>query len=141
MRIANYNPNSDPVWHLLDKWQQHIENQGTRAAAATWQPFADVCEQAEQFLITLDVPGVAPSSLDIKMEHGVLSVAGTRTQPSTPTLNHYQHQERPQGGFLRQFNVPEVADVNNIKANVRQGVLTITIPRKLRTQSRKIQVS
>lgn len=139
MRIANYNANRDPVWHLLDKWQQQLEQRPVmpQAVVKAWQPATDIRELPEQFVITLDVPGVAPDVLDIKMEKSILSVAGTR---QATVQEGCQRQERPSGEFLRRFNLPEVADIAHISANVRHGVLTITIPRKHSTQSRTIQV-
>lgn len=141
MRIANYNSKHDPVWHLLDKWQKQVEQRPvarqTVAKAKAWQPAADIRELADQFVITLDIPGVAPEALDIQMEKGVLSIAGAR---QATAQQGYQRQERPSGEFLRRFSLPDVADITHISANVRHGVLTITIPRKLSTQSRTIQV-
>jgi HSP20 family molecular chaperone IbpA len=145
MKTHNYNPNIDPVWHLLDKWQQTLENRSVKpkvkseqsawnAPQATWKPLADIQQRDNHFLITLDVPGVAPSALAITMAQGVLSVTGTREVNKTkPDHKQWQHHERPYGSFLRQFNVPlELADIQHITAKISQGVLTITIPRKIK---------
>ncbi|OUD15720.1 Hsp20/alpha crystallin family protein [Thioflexithrix psekupsensis] len=145
MKTHNYNPNTDPVWHLLDKWQQTLENRPVKpktkphestwqSPQSTWKPLADVQQRDNHFLITLDVPGVAPDALAITMAQGVLSVTGTRDISNTKHgRSQWQHHERPQGSFLRQFNVPsELADIQHITAKISQGVLTITIPRKVK---------
>lgn len=106
----------------------------------TWQPAVDVQENAERILLVADLPGLEQSDVDITIDKNVLSVRGERKAQS-PTDGEYQHRERAQGAFIRAFTLPATIDVDAVSAEMRSGVLTITLPKKAEAKPRQIKVA
>lgn len=116
------------------------EHDPSAVETAQWQPHVDVHENDQSFLITADIPGVDPKTIDITMEKGVLTVKGIREKNDERDEKGYSRRERFYGSFYRRFALPDTADAENISASGKNGVLEITIPKKLETKSRKIEV-
>jgi HSP20 family protein len=111
-----------------------------QAEAGQWVPRVDVREEAERFVILADLPGIEPDQIEIQMDKGVLSIKGQRNgEPATET-SRYSRVERRQGGFHREFRLPDSADAEGIVASGRNGVLEISIPKKPESTPRRIQV-
>ena len=123
---------------LFDEFLQSTE--ATTEAQATWTPRADLSETAEAYLIRMDLPGVARESLDLQFNEGVLTVTGQRTATYEAENETPRHVERPHGRFFRSFTLPQTIDPAGIKAELREGVLTIRIPKLAAHQPRKIAV-
>jgi HSP20 family protein len=111
----------------------------TAADTGAWLPPADIQEQATQFLVHLDVPGVEAQAVEVTAEHGVLTVKGRR-EDKRETQEGYRRVERLSGNFQRRFSLPDSADTQNIKAKVANGVLEVVIPKLAQEQPRKILV-
>ncbi len=123
---------------LFDEFLRGAE--ATTEAPATWTPRADLSETAEAYLIRMDLPGVAKESLDIQFNEGVLTVSGERAAEYEGGQETVRHVERPHGRFFRSFTLPQTIDPAGIKAEMRNGVLTIRIPKLAAHQPRKITV-
>jgi len=111
------------------------------AFAGDWVPPADVAEEAERFLIKMDVPGVNPAEIEITMENGVLSVKGSREAETKEAGEGYRRVERVRGAFLRRFALPDTAEPEKISAKTQNGVLEIVIPKGDKAKPRRISVS
>lgn len=105
-----------------------------------WQPAADVVEFADSFLVQLDVPGVAAADIDISTDRGVLSISGERKQPELDESATLTRRERRNGLFERRFALPDTCDIENIRAQSRDGILEVRIPKRAEVQPRKIVV-
>lgn len=104
-----------------------------------WVPAADVYEEAEHYIVALDLPGVDRSALQIDIENSQLSIQGNRA-PATQT----EHRcERPRGRFARSFNLPPSIDPEQIEAEYKEGVLYVRIGKRVeqKIQHLKIKVS
>lgn len=112
----------------------------TSEAPATWTPRADLAETDEAYLIRIDLPGVAKENLDLQFNEGVLTVSGERSAEYEGAEETVRHVERPHGRFFRSFTLPQTIDPAGIKAEMRDGVLTIRIPKLAAHQPRKIKV-
>lgn len=141
MTITHYEP-----WNSINNFQREINRLfASRQFAATnivnnWQPAVDIKEEALQFAILVDIPGVESSDIDISMEKGVLSIKGERHSENSQEKRGYKRVERAHGTFYRSFSLPDSADANGITATSKNGVLQIIIPKQARSQSRKIAV-
>jgi len=113
---------------------------GTEASTA-WSPRVDIREEATQFVILADVPGVNPQNIEIQMDKNVLSIKGERKNAGAEETGTVTRTERHQGQFERRFALPESADAEGITASGRHGVLEIRIPKKAETTPRRIVVS
>ncbi len=122
---------------LFDEFLRGAE---TTEGSATWTPRADLSETAEAYLIRVDLPGVAKDNLDIQFNEGVLTISGERRAEYEGDQETVRHVERPHGRFFRSFTLPQTIDPAGIKAEMRDGVLTIRIPKLAAHQPRKIAV-
>jgi len=105
-----------------------------------WVPAVDVHEEPDRYVITADVPGVAPKDIDITMEGNVLTLKGARHEKKNEEGKGYVNQERLHGTFYRRFTLPATADTGKIEARGEHGVLKITLPKQPELQPRRIEV-
>jgi HSP20 family protein len=103
-------------------------------------PSFDVRETTEGFVFTADVPGVKESDLNVTLTGNRLSVSGKRDAEKHERADTYYAYERSYGEFTRSFTLPEGVDVNNVHAELNQGVLTLSIRKRPEAQPKKIVV-
>lgn len=105
-----------------------------------WKPAVDILERGGNFIIRIDAPGLNEKDIDLKIEGNNLAIKGEK-RPAPESEGYTYHQaESFYGTFTRYFALPQAADVANIKAEYKNGVLTVTIPQKPEAQPRKISV-
>lgn len=144
MSLARYEP-----WDVLGQLHQQINqifdsqyrSDTGSSATADWVPPADVEEYADRFLLKLDLPGVNLAAVNITLEKDVLSIGGEREREAVSKEVERSRIERPQGRFHRRFTLPNIVDSAGVRANGRNGVLEITIPKQPKAQPRRIEVA
>jgi HSP20 family protein len=110
-------------------------------ATADWSPSVDIEEHTDRFVLYADVPGVDPKSIEVTLEKGVLTLAGSREKTVAPKNVEARRVERASGRFYRRFSLPETVDGEAVTAKGNNGVLEIVIPKRAAVQPRKITVS
>ena len=108
--------------------------------SATFVPPVDVTMSKSDLVITLDVPGLAPESLDIEVLDGHLLVRGERTRPELTGDATWTHAERAFGRFERRIKLPQGVDPDAITANFEHGVLSLVVPKPERMKPRRITI-
>lgn len=108
---------------------------------AAWQPTAEAREDAAGFTVTLDVPGVAPETLEVLAEEGVLQVKGARADRALEEGERTLFRETGRGAFARRFRLPKTADLQQVTANYAHGVLSVRVAKLAPAQPKKVQVS
>ena len=103
-------------------------------------PRVDIREDAEKFTVVADMPGVDEKSVEATVQKRVLTIEGW-TQLDKPQGGEELGREFGAGRFRRDFALPEAVDPERIQARVKNGVLTVTIPKKEEVKARKIQVT
>lgn len=145
MTITRYEP-----WDVLGQLHSQINrvfdnqldrNSTSSAATADWIPPADIEEYGDKFLLKLDVPGVDINAVEITLDQGVLSIVGERAKDAKANGVERSRLERPYGRFHRRFTLPDTVDAAAVRANGREGVLEVTIPKQPKAQPRRIQVN
>jgi len=128
-------------WGLLDQFQKELGQYSNDSnTGRNWVPAVDIKEEGERYLIEVDIPGVETKDIEVSVENSVLTVKGERNFEKAAEGNHYQRIERVHGSFYRQFTLPETADVDQVTAIGKNGVLQISIAKKPIAQPRKIAV-
>jgi HSP20 family protein len=140
MSLVRYEP-----WSLLNQLSKELDrsfrgSENSDVATSDWTPAVDIRENAENFVIVADIPGVDPKDIEVNMENGILSIKGERETEKKEEKEGYKRVERSYGSFYRRFSMPETADPNKINAKSMNGVLEITIPKQEKEQPRKIEV-
>ena len=107
-----------------------------------WAPAADVSETDGEYLIKAELPEVRKDDLNITVQEGVLTLAGERKEEKREDNEKVHRIERFHGSFSRRFTLPDDADEQGIKAESKDGVLVIHIPKQkvAHPQPRQIQV-
>ncbi|WP_348650556.1 Hsp20/alpha crystallin family protein [Catellatospora sp. KI3] len=100
----------------------------------------DCLRTGDTFVVRFDMPGIDVDSLDVSAENGTLTVRGERRR-SDPEDSSYLVSERPAGRYSRQLVLGDGLDVEAIRADYRDGVLTLTIPVAERAKPRRIEVT
>ena len=100
----------------------------------------DAIRRGDQILVSFDLPGVDPPSIDVTVEENVLTMTAER-RPEREDGDEPLVTERPYGVFRRQLFLGETLDTERIEAEYRRGVLTLTIPVAERAKPRKVQIA
>ena len=110
-------------------------------ADANFIPSFEVKENKESFVFKADLPGVAEKDLQVQLNDNRLSVSGKRESEKTEQNETYYASERSYGSFTRSFTLPEGVDADKAHAELKNGVLTIAVPKRPEAQPRKINVT
>ena len=117
------------------------DNDAARAPQVTWTPAIDVTEDKDKIVLFADVPGLAEKDLDVQIEKDVLTLRGERTLDRKSDGEGARRFERVSGSFVRSFTLPQTIDVEHVTAALKDGVLTLTLPKKPEAQPKKIGIS
>jgi HSP20 family protein len=132
----------DPFRDLLVLQEQLGQLVGSDAPG--WTPAVDLYETADHFVLVAELAGLSREQVDIKAEENAILIRGHRAPAHggrDVSCEQYHRVERGQGHFSRAFTLPESIDVEGVKADLRDGLLTVTMP-KVRTRgSRRIDVT
>jgi HSP20 family protein len=109
------------------------ENGGTKYE---WAPAADISETEKEYVVKAELPGVKREDVKVTLADGVLSIEGERKHEKEEKGEKTHRIERFYGSFCRSFSLPENADANNIRAESKDGVLNVHVP-KLKTEKSK----
>jgi HSP20 family protein len=128
--------------HELDELFESGTLTGTRdirSLPAGGFPAMNVGSTPQAITIYLFAPGVDPKTLDISIRQHLLSIAGERAIPTTEGATYYRRQ-RFKGEFRRSVSLPEDADPDRVDAKYTDGVLTVTIGRRVEAKPRQIEI-
>jgi HSP20 family protein len=100
----------------------------------------DLCKIDDHYVLTADLPGVDPGSVDVNVDNGTLTISARRTARSDESVQ-WLANERFFGSYRRQLSLGEGVDSDKISATYENGVLTVTIPLSERAKPRKIDVA
>jgi HSP20 family protein len=105
---------------------------------AAYTPRVDILEAKDELVLYADLPGVEPGNVDIRFERGELSIHG-KCQPRQERVN-FHLSEYGIGDYYRSFTIGEAIDANKISAELKDGVLTVRLPKSEAVKPKKIEV-
>ncbi len=100
----------------------------------------DLFRDGDQYVLSADMPGIDPASVDLDVDGQLLTIRAERHAPANEQVKWIAH-ERPYGSYMRQFTLGDGVDVERITANYEYGVLSVIVPMAERAKPRKISVS
>ena len=127
----------DPLRDLL-ALQERIERLAA-AGDAGWTPPVDLYETAEHYVVSAEVPGLTRDDIQIHVRNGQLTLQGQRPASRVP-CEQFHRVERGHGPFSRHISLPVPIEIEAITADLKDGVLTVTVP-KTAARPRRIDVS
>ncbi len=107
---------------------------------STWAPAVDVYEDAESVRLTAELPGLEHKDVDVRIENGVLTLTGERKLEDEEKKDNYYRIERRYGAFTRSFTLPTTVDADKVKAEFKNGLLKITLPKREEAKPKQIKV-
>jgi HSP20 family protein len=107
---------------------------------AAFIPAFEVKETKDAFVFKADMPGVKESDLDVTITGTRLSISGKRETEKSENTDTFYAYERSYGSFTRAFTLPEGCDANSVRAELKDGVLHLVLPKKPEVQPKKIAV-
>ena len=107
----------------------------------SWAPAVDIYENEHELVVKADLPDVKPEDLDIRVENNILTIRGERKFEKKVDEKNYLRVERSYGSFARSFSLANTVNSEAIKADYKDGVLTLTIPKREEAKPKQIKVN
>ena len=114
---------------------------GDDSTLTTWAPAVDIYENENELVLKADLPEVSEKDLDVRIENNMLTLRGERKFEREVKEENYLRVERAYGSFSRSFSLPNAVDAEKIKAEYRNGVLTVTMPKRAESKPKQVKVS
>lgn len=107
---------------------------------ADWSPTVDISETDGEYLIKAELPEVKKDDVKVTLEDGILTIQGERRREKDEKTTKYHRVERSYGSFVRSFSLPDQVDESGVKAEYRDGMLNLRIPKSEKAKPRAIEV-
>ncbi len=138
--MSRWEPFRD-LMRLQDEVGRMFDERGYRDSESVgWTPACDIFEDEDGVTLRFDLAGVEPKDVDIRFENGVLTLRGERKLEAEDRRESYHRIERAFGTFTRSFTLPGTLDAEKIRAESKNGVLAIYLPKRAEAKPRSIQV-
>ena len=112
----------------------------TTGTSGAWMPALDIYETKDTFVVTVELPGLEASDVDVSVEDSTLTIRGERKFYQEVDEDAFHRVERRYGAFARSLALPPTANAENIEASFDRGVLTIEVPKAEEAKPRKISI-
>lgn len=99
-------------------------------SGSTFMPSLDIASEDDKYTVTVEVPGLSDKDINVELNNDVLTIKGNKKEESENRDKHFYRFERHYGEFQRVLALPADAQANDIRAEMKHGVLSIVIPRK-----------
>ena len=106
-----------------------------------WAPALDVYEDKENFVVKAELPGMKREDIDVSLHEGSLIISGERKSETRTEESQTHHTERFYGRFQRSVSLPTTIATDRVKADYKDGILTVTLPKTEEAKPKKIEVS
>ena len=114
---------------------------GDNSALTAWTPSVDIYETENELVIKADLPDMNEKELDIRVENNTLTIRGERKFEQTVKEDNYLRIERNYGSFSRSFGLPNTVNTEAIKADYKNGVLSVELPKSAESKPKQIKVN
>jgi len=111
------------------------------SALTTWAPAVDIYETENELVVKADLPDVSEKDLDVRVENNMLTIRGERKFEKKVEEENYLRVERTYGTFSRSFSLPNTVNNEAIKADYKNGVLTVTLPKRAESKPKQVKVN
>jgi HSP20 family protein len=143
MPVIKYNPFNSEVDDFpagLRVFQDSLSRLFSEPASRPWSPAVDIVETENELILKADVPDVDPKNVGIQLENGTLTLKGERKFEDQKNGKGFHRIERSYGSFVRAFSLPDTVDGERVRADYKNGVLTVTLPKKEVAKPKTINV-
>lgn len=110
-------------------------------ASRTWAPAVDVYETDHKLVLKVELPGVDPKNVEVRIEDNTLYLKGERKLENEVKEDDYRRIERTYGSFTRTFALPSSIDAEKVSAEYKDGILNLTIAKREEAKPKTIKIS
>lgn len=126
---------------LLGGFPNRIGNgNGDELALPDWSPLVDITEDDQEYLVKADLPEIKKEDVKVIVENGLLSIKGERKSEKEEKKKRYHRIERSYGNFERTFTFPDETDAAKVKAEFKDGVLKVHLPKSPAAKPKTVEV-
>src|SRR5438132_8034461 len=111
------------------------------ADLATWAPAVDIYETESELVVKADLPDLQEKDIDVRVENNTLTIRGERKFEKEVNEDNYLRVERAYGSFMRSFSLPNTVSSESIRAEYRNGVLTLHMAKREESKPKQIKIS
>jgi HSP20 family protein len=122
-------------------FQDSVNHLFAEPSGRPWVPPVDIQETDHELIVKADVPEMEMKDIDVRMENGTLTIRGERKFEAQKSEGGWRRVERSYGTFERAFTLPDSVNPEDVKADYKNGVLTVTLPKKEVAKPRQIKVN
>ena len=146
MAIVRWDPFRD-LNMLQDRMNRLFDDAGRPwrtdepAATTSWSPSVDIFETEGEIVVKAELPGIDRKDIQLNLENNVLSLRGERKFQKETKDDNYHRIERSYGVFSRAFSIPATVDEERIRADYKDGVLKIVLPKKDQAKPKQIKIA
>jgi len=127
----------DQINRLLS---EAFDRSSDEANLTPWAPAVDIFETEHELVVKADLPDIKPEELDIRVENNILTIRGERKFEKKVEEKNYLRVERSYGSFSRSFSLANTVNTEAIKADYKNGVLTLSVPKREEAKPKQIKV-
>jgi HSP20 family protein len=143
--LTKWNPlrEMEEIQNRLMPWFGRVGLRGFGDETMTtsqWAPLVDIAEDEKEYLINVELPEVKKEDVKVTIESGTLTISGERKFEKEEKNKKYHRIERAYGSFVRSFALPEGTDGSKVKAEFRDGILKVHLPKTEETKSKSLEV-
>jgi len=128
----------DEMNRLFETFAKGTDTQSL--AEGTWAPSVDIYENKDSIIIDAELPGMDQKDISVTVNDNVLTIKGERKQEKEVKEENYHRVERSYGSFTRSFNLPVGVKADAIKANYKDGVLKVMLPKAEEAKPKQISI-
>jgi HSP20 family protein len=146
MAITRWDPFRD-LSLLQERMNRVFEDAAVRgwkndepSTTTSWSPAVDIYETDSEIMVQAELPGVDRKDIALQLENNVLTLKGDRRFEKETNQENYHRIERSYGGFSRAFTIPTIVDEDKIRADYRDGILKIALPKKEQVKAKQIKI-
>ena len=145
MAISGWDPFRD-LSVLQERMNRLFEDAGRTyrgdeaAATTTWSPAVDIFETENDIIVRAELPGIERKDIALNLDNNVLTLKGERKFEKETRQENYHRIERSYGGFSRAFSIPAIVDEEKIRADYKDGILSIALPKKEQVKPKQIKI-
>ncbi len=141
MALVRWDPVSDLAGMEIERLQRMF-NEFYGGVSRTWIPPVDIFENDNhEVVIKAELPELKREDISVTFENNVLTLKGERKAEHVTKEERFQRAERHYGSFSRSFTLPATVDPTRIAASYKDGVLTVTLPRREESKPKQIAVN
>jgi HSP20 family protein len=111
------------------------------SAMTAWAPAVDIYETPNELVVKADLPDVNEKDIDVRVENNLLTIHGERKFEKSISEENFLRVERSYGTFSRSFSLPNTVNAEAIKAEYKNGVLNVTLPKREESKPRQVKVA